>query len=121
MAVPDRPVHWSLVPLLAAPATVLGVVLLYFGQSALVPAVAGGVEGICGSPDCGLGIGVMLFLAGVASVLVALLLSVLLGRARARGGRELGLHLALRDAGAVTACVLLGYVIVSVLLWWMIG
>ncbi|ASO19142.1 hypothetical protein FHR81_001408 [Actinoalloteichus hoggarensis] len=121
MALPDRPVHHWLVPLLAVPATVLGVVLLYYGQSALVPAMADGVENVCGAPDCALGIGVMLFVAGVASVLVAVLLAVLLGRSRARGGRTIGLRLALRDAGAVAACVLSGYVIVSVVLWWMIG
>ncbi|AOS62408.1 hypothetical protein [Actinoalloteichus hymeniacidonis] len=116
-----RPVRWWLVPLVAGPLTVVGVQLLERVQAAAVPALAGGIEEICGAPDCGLGIGVMLPVAGAASVLVALVLAVVLGRAREKGGRSLHLGLALRDIAAVTGCALLGYVIVSFVLWWMIS
>ncbi|MER7083622.1 hypothetical protein SAMN02982929_05590 [Saccharopolyspora kobensis] len=99
---PARPA--VLTPLVAVAATVVGVLVLFFGQSALSLTL---VEALCPAPDCALGIGLWLMAGAVLAPLISLIAGLLLRRSDRPVGR--GLHIALWCVAA--------YLAESVVLW----
>ncbi|MBB5153077.1 hypothetical protein [Saccharopolyspora phatthalungensis] len=102
-----RPTAALLTPLVAAAGTAVGVLVLYFGQRALAPVLAGGRGSVCAQPDCMLGVGVWLIVGGFLMLVVSLLAGVVF-RDRDRPVRR-GLFVALW-------CVV-AYFVESVVLW----
>ncbi|MEU5851104.1 hypothetical protein [Saccharopolyspora shandongensis] len=70
---PARRTAALLTPLVAAAGTAAGVLVLFFGQRALAPVLAGGPGATCTEPDCLLGVGVWLIVGGVLAVCASLL------------------------------------------------
>ncbi|MDA3626764.1 hypothetical protein [Saccharopolyspora oryzae] len=93
-----------LTPLVAVTATVVGVLVLFFGQQALSPKL---VAALCPAPDCVLGVGLWL----TAGAVLAPLVSLVAGFAFPRRDRPIlrGLHIALWCVGA--------YLVESLALW----
>jgi hypothetical protein len=104
---PARPAAVLLTPLVAAAGTAVGVLVLYFGQRALAPVLAGGPGAVCTEPDCMLGVGLWLIVGGVIALCVSLLAGTVF-RHRARPVRR-GLFIALWCTAA--------YFVESVVLW----
>jgi hypothetical protein len=104
---PARPAAVLLTPLVAVAGTAVGVLVLYFGQRALAPVLAGGPGAVCTEPDCMLGVGVWLIVGGVIALCVSLLAGVVF-RHPARPIRR-GLFIALWCVAA--------YFVESVVLW----
>ncbi|CAM00673.1 hypothetical protein A8924_1747 [Saccharopolyspora erythraea NRRL 2338] len=93
--------------------TVVGTLLLLFGQSAMQPWLLGGPGSTCPEPDCALGVGVSLIIGAVVAVLVSVVVSVLVAvRHRDAPPRE-GVLRGLR----VCLWLLLAYLVESIVLW----
>ncbi|MBP2474217.1 hypothetical protein JOF53_003089 [Crossiella equi] len=106
---------WLFTPLVAVLGTLAGVLVLYFGEAALVPWLAGPESPPCGQPDCVLGVGLQMTLAAVVVVLVALIAGLVLGHRR-REGADRGT--AVLRGFVVCGYCLLAYAIQSVVAWW---
>jgi hypothetical protein len=94
--------------------TVAGVLVLYLVQPEIVPRLLGGYDAICGSPDCGLGIGVWLIFGGFVVALASLIAGVAV---TIRYRHETSRLAALRRGLFVCLWCLLAYVGESVVLW----
>ncbi|MDR7301027.1 hypothetical protein [Haloactinomyces albus] len=108
------PTAWLLTPLLAFGGTLLGVAVLFFGQTELVPALAGGYGALCGAPDCALGVGILLMAGGFLALCASMIAGIVLGVLHRH---ETAPRMAARRG--VSACLwcLLGYAVASVLVW----
>ncbi|MCP2260104.1 hypothetical protein LX15_003815 [Streptoalloteichus tenebrarius] len=106
---------WALTPLVAVTGTLLGVLALAYGQGRLVPRIAGGVERVCGTVDCGLGVGVTLILFGFLVVCVAMTAGCLVALRRREDpdGRR-----AVWRGVWITGWCLVVYAALSVVAWW---
>ncbi|MBA8825350.1 hypothetical protein FHX42_002701 [Saccharopolyspora lacisalsi] len=106
---------WLLTPLLAFSTTLAGVLVLFYGQSELVPALAGGVGALCRTPDCVLGLGLMLIAGGFLVLCASVVAGTVVGlvhreQSEARAAVRRGLFVALWCVLAY----LVGSVVVSV-------
>lgn len=106
---------WLVTPLVAVLGTLAGVLALYFGEAALVPWLAGAGEPPCGPPDCVLGVGLQMMLAGVVVVLLAAGFGGWLGWRRRESADRAG---AVLRGFVVCGYCLLAYAIQSVIAWW---
>ncbi|PKW14829.1 hypothetical protein [Saccharopolyspora spinosa] len=104
---PARRTAALLTPLVAAAGTAAGVLVLFFGQRALAPVLAGGPGAVCTEPDCVLGVGLWLIVGGVIALCASLLAGTVF-RHRDRPVRR-GLLIALWCVAA--------YLVESVVLW----
>ncbi|GAB2687018.1 hypothetical protein GCM10027271_57320 [Saccharopolyspora gloriosae] len=106
-----RPATALLTPLVAFGGAVAGVLVLFFGQSALAPYLAGGPGAACAQPDCALGVGIWLIVGGFLAVCLAFVSGVVvaLRRGAAPGAVRRGL--------VVSACCVLAYLAESIVLW----
>ncbi len=111
MTTRPTPAGWLLTPLVAFGVTLVGVVALYAFNAGAVPPMLGGIEAVCGSPDCGLGIGVWLIAGGALVILASAIAGGIVGflRRRRRGAAKRGL--------LVAAWCLLAYLLEGVVLW----
>lgn len=108
------PVDWLLTPLVAFAGTVIGVPVLFFAQARLLPLLAGGFSALCGSPDCGLGIGIMLIAAGFVVVCASFVAGWIVA---IRHRRQAGRRGALRRGLLVCLWCLVAYAVASVAVW----
>lgn len=108
------PAGWLLTPLVAFGGTLAGVLLLFFGQSELVPAVIGGYGAVCGSPDCALGIGILLIVGGFLALCASMIAGAVVGVLRRH---DVDSRAAIRRGAFVAVWCLLAYVAESVLVW----
>jgi hypothetical protein len=108
------PTAWLATPFVAFTGTVVGVAALFLVQARLVPSMAGGYVSLCGAPDCGLGIGVMLIAAGFA-MLCASFAAGWVVAIRHRG--EEGRRGAVRRGVVVSLWCLGIYVVLSTAVW----
>ncbi|MGO1049503.1 hypothetical protein [Crossiella sp. CA198] len=106
---------WLATPLVAVLGTLAGVLVLYFGEAALVPWLSGPGDPPCGQPDCVLGVGLQMMAAAVLLVLVAAVAGIWLGR-RHRDTADRA-SAVLRGFVVCGYCVL-AYAIQSVIAWW---
>lgn len=114
MSEPRVPTTWLLTPLLAFVGTLAGVAVLFFGQTEFVPALAGGYGALCGAPDCALGIGILLIAGGFLVLCASVIAGIVLGVLRRH---ETDPRAAARRGVLVCLCCLLGYAVVSTLVW----
>ena len=105
---------WLLTPAVALAATVAGVVVLFYVNASLVPPMLGGLEAVCGSPDCGLGLGVWLIVGAFVLVSAALVAGVVVGVLRRHDADR---SLAVRRGLWVAGWCLLAYVAQSLVMW----
>ncbi|GGM53768.1 hypothetical protein GCM10012275_26060 [Longimycelium tulufanense] len=116
MAEPRRPpIGWLITPLVGVISTALGVTVLFLGQARLVPWLAGGVENVCGTVDCGLGVGVLLLFFGFLVVSCAMVAGTVVGLRRRDDTDN---RRAVRRGLAVAGWSLLAYAVLSVVAWW---
>ncbi|SHF44905.1 hypothetical protein [Streptoalloteichus hindustanus] len=106
---------WLLTPLVAVFGTLLGVLALFYGQARLVPRLAGGVEQVCGTVDCGLGVGVLLVLFGFLAVCLAMTAGCVVAL-RCREDQD-NRRAVWRGAWVAGWC-LVAYAALSVIAWW---
>ncbi|QGK69180.1 hypothetical protein GIY23_06195 [Allosaccharopolyspora coralli] len=115
MTTRPTPAGWLLTPLVAFGVTLVGVVALYAFNAGAVPPMLGGIEAVCGSPDCGLGIGVWLIAGGALLTLASVLAGGVVGYLRRwRPG-------AARRGLVVAGWCLLVYVLEAIVLWVLAG
>lgn len=111
MTTRPTPAGWLLTPLVAFGVTLVGVVALYGFNAGVVPPMLGGIEAVCGSPDCGLGIGIWLIAGGALVTLASALAGGIVGFLR-RGRRG-----AVKRGLLVAGWCLLVYLLEGVSLW----
>lgn len=104
---------WLLTPLIAVVVTVAGVVLLFLAQTSL-GWFAGDFDAICRTPDCALGVGLMLLAGAFAASCLAALVGVLVG---VRFRHDPASRPAIRRGVMVSLCFLLVYLLECVVVW----
>ena len=107
------PANTLLTPLTSFAGTLAGVLVLFFAQVRLVPALAGGIQSICRHPDCVLGLGVWLIVGAFATLCASMIASTIV----AFRHRQPPLRAAMLRGVRVSAWCLLAYSIESVAVW----
>ncbi|GAB3298982.1 hypothetical protein [Parasphingorhabdus pacifica] len=110
------PANTLLTPLAAFAGTLAGVLVLFYAQVRMVPALAGGIQSICRHPDCVLGLGVWLIVGAFAALCASVIVSTIV----AFRHRQPAVRAALRRGMWVSGWCLLAYVVESAAVWMLV-
>jgi hypothetical protein len=110
-----NPAYWMFTPISAFGATLVGVVVLFYGELGLLGEVVG-TERVCGNAECGLGVGVWLIVSAFFVLVAAFLVGIVLGAVRRSDTPRLGV--AVRRGLIVGGWCTLAYLLASVVIWW---
>jgi hypothetical protein len=109
-----RPADQLLTPLVAFVGTLAGVCVLFFGQGALSPVLVGGPGAVCNTPDCALGVGLLLLAGGFVALCASVIASAVVSL---RHRNDVGRRAALRRGLFVCLWCLLAYLAESIVVW----